>query len=279
MTLTRDDPVTAPARFRPRPPGGLAPSGEVGRVKSEHGRPTGAARCSRQGRPAPQGAGGRSPAGQGGARSRVSTRTATSSPAEREELRRCCPRTEMRRRARTTINAHYTDPAYVAGIWAAVAALGFSGGQVLEPGCGVGNFIGMAPASAKMTGVELDPITAAIAPRCTRTRDPHRVLRRHPPAKASSTCDRQRPVRRTRGCTTARTTAAGHSMHNHFIIKSLELTAPGGLVAVLTSRYTLDARNPAARREINQLADLSARVRLPSGAHRRAAGTDASPTC
>ncbi|MFC3399304.1 hypothetical protein ACFOEP_12885 [Microbacterium amylolyticum] len=68
--------------------------------------------------------------------------------------------------------------------------------------------------------------------------------------------------------------AGRHSMHNHFIIKSLALTRPGGLVAVLTSHYTLDAQNPAARREMSQMADLVGAVRLPSGAHRRAAGTE-----
>ena len=65
----------------------------------------------------------------------------------------------------------------------------------------------------------------------------------------------------------------GHSIHNHFIIKALHLVRPGGLVAVVTSRYTMDARNPAARREIAALADLAGAVRLPSGAHQRAAGT------
>jgi hypothetical protein len=65
-----------------------------------------------------------------------------------------------------------------------------------------------------------------------------------------------------------------HSLHNHAIIKALHLVRPGGLVAVLTSRYTLDAQNPAARREMAQLADLVGAVRLPTGAHRRAAGTD-----
>ena len=68
---------------------------------------------------------------------------------------------------------------------------------------------------------------------------------------------------------------AGHSLHNHFIVKSLHLTRPGGLVAVLTSHYTLDSGNPAARREMSGLADLLGAVRLPTGAHRRAAGTDA----
>jgi N12 class adenine-specific DNA methylase len=65
----------------------------------------------------------------------------------------------------------------------------------------------------------------------------------------------------------------GHALHNHFIVKALHLVRPGGLVVVLTSRYTMDARNPAARREIAGLADLVAAIRLPSGAHQRAAGT------
>ena len=66
---------------------------------------------------------------------------------------------------------------------------------------------------------------------------------------------------------------AGHSIHNHFIVKALHLVRPGGLVAVLTSRFTMDARNPAARREIASLADLVGAIRLPGGAHQRAAGT------
>ena len=67
----------------------------------------------------------------------------------------------------------------------------------------------------------------------------------------------------------------GHSIHNHFIVKSLALTRPGGLVIVLSSRYTLDSGNPAARREMAELGDLLGAIRLPTGAHRRAAGTDA----
>jgi len=67
--------------------------------------------------------------------------------------------------------------------------------------------------------------------------------------------------------------AGGHSLHNYFILKSLALTRPGGVVCVLTSHYTMDAANPAARREIAALADLVAAVRLPMSAHQRAAGT------
>ena len=73
--------------------------------------------------------------------------------------------------------------------------------------------------------------------------------------------------------TDGRHNPGGHSIHNHFIIKSLHLVRPGGLAAVVTSRYTMDARNPAARREIASLADLTGAVRLPSGAHQQAAGT------
>ena len=99
---------------------------------------------------------------------------------------------------RTTINAHYTDPAYVGAIWTALGELGFDGGRVLEPGAGAGTFIGMAPASADMVGVELDPTTAAIAARAVSRRDdPDGVLRRYAvPGRLLRRGRRQRAVRR-----------------------------------------------------------------------------------
>ena len=159
-------------------------------------------------------------------------------------------------------------------IWRAVEDLGFDGGRVLEPGAGAGTFIGLAPAGAQMTGVELDPTTAAIA----RALYPLAVIRAESFAQTPYRAGhfdltvgnvpfadvRLHDPRHNRG---------GHSLHNHFIVKSLALTRPGGLVAVLSSRYTLDATNPAARREMNAMADLVGAVRLPSGAHQRAAGT------
>lgn len=176
---------------------------------------------------------------------------------------------------RTTINAHYTAPEITREMWSALEQLGFDGGVVLEPGCGSGTFIGTAPDGASMIGVELDPTTARIAARLypdadiraesfAHTRVPGGVdavvgnvpfgdIRLHDPLH----------------------NAGNHSIHNHFIIKSLHLTRPGGLVAVLTSRYTLDATNPAARREMQALGDLVGAVRLPSGAHQRSAGTEA----
>jgi N12 class adenine-specific DNA methylase len=156
-----------------------------------------------------------------------------------------------------------------------VRTLGFDGGQVLEPGCGCGNFLAGAPDSASVVGVELDPVTAAIAAAL------------HPDAqiRAESFADSRIPE----GAFDAvvgnvpfgdvvlhdpRHNTGEHRIHNHFIVKSLHLTRPGGVVAVLTSRYTMDASNPAARREIAGLADLVGAVRLPTGAHRRAAGTE-----
>ena len=148
---------------------------------------------------------------------------------------------------RTTLNAHYTHPQLAQAMWELAGRLGFTGGNVLEPGCGLGTFIGLAPAGTAMTGVELDETTAAIAQQLypeqriiarsfadpTRARDGSfdMAIGNVPFADVALHDPRHNP--------------AGHSIHNHFIIKSLALTKPGGLVVLLTSRYTLDARNPA----------------------------------
>jgi N12 class adenine-specific DNA methylase len=186
------------------------------------------------------------------------------------------PDAEYAAAARSTLNAHYTDAALVQAIWAGVTRLGFTGGSVLEPGVGSGNFLAFAPEGARLVGVELEPVTAAIAaalyPQAqilsesfADTRAPEGsfdlVVGNVPFGKVALNDRRHNP--------------GGHSIHNHFLIKSLHLTRPGGLVAVLTSRYTMDAANPAARREMAALADLVGAVRLPSGAHQRAAGTKA----
>ncbi|WP_211294559.1 helicase-related protein [Microbacterium proteolyticum] len=195
--------------------------------------------------------------------------------AERAELRGLLDETEWDAAARTTINAHYTDPLIVRQMWRAMSALGFAGGAVLEPGSGAGTFIGLAPATAQMTGVELDPVTAAIS----QGLYPHATIR------AESFADTRMPEAHF-DAAIGNVPFAGvvlhdpvhngtkQTMHNHFILKSLRLTRPGGLVAVLTSHYTMDAQNPGARREMNALADLVGAIRLPTGAHRRAAGTE-----
>jgi len=195
--------------------------------------------------------------------------------AERAELRALLTPAEFTAARRTTINAHYTDPAYVEQIWNTLGQLGFSGGRVLEPGCGSGTFLGLAPQGAALTGIELDPVTARIA----------RALYPQAEVKAESFADTRYPSGYFDAAVgnvpfadvrlhDKRHNAAGHAMHNHFILKSLDLTRPGGLVAVLTSSFTMDATNPAARREMHASADLLGAVRLPSGAHRRTSGTE-----
>lgn len=196
-------------------------------------------------------------------------------------------RAEVRRRLddraweaarRTTLNAHYSPAEVVEQIWATVGALGFAGGRVLEPGCGSGNFIGLAPAGLDLdvVGVELDPTTAQIAS----------ALYPHADVRAEG-FERSRFPRDSFDLVVGNVpfakvvlhdpahNSARLSLHNHFIVKSLDLTNPGGVVAVVTSRFTLDARNPAARREIADRADLLGALRLPAGALRAAAGTDA----
>ncbi len=177
--------------------------------------------------------------------------------------------------ARSTLNAHYTDPVVVSQAWRALTELGFTGGRVVEPGCGSGNFIGRAPAGAVMTGVELDPTTAGIAAALY-------------PSADIVTAGFEGP-----GWNEGTFSAAvgnvpfgnfkvydptfnprGHSIHNHFLLKALRLTAPGGVLAMVTSTYTLDAASPAARRELHEHGDLLGAVRLPAGTFRAVAGTD-----
>jgi len=192
----------------------------------------------------------------------------------REQLAGLLSPAELAAARRNTLNAHYTDAAIVQAMWKAVRALGFQGGRVLEPGCGSGNFIAFAPGGARVTGIELDPVTAGIAG----------LLYPEAEIRAESFAD----SRDSDGSYDLaignvpfgnmtlhdrRHNPAGHSIHNHFIVKALHLVRPGGVVAVLTSRFTMDARDPAARREIAALADLIGAIRLPGGAHQRAAGT------
>lgn len=195
--------------------------------------------------------------------------------AERAELRQQMSDDEFDAARRTTINAHYTSPAYAAAMWKTLQDLGLpADARVLEPGCGSGNFLAVAPGQARVTGIELDPVSASIA----------RALHPNSEIRTESFADTPYPDGNFDAVIgnvpfgdiklhDPRHNRAGLAMHNHFIVKSLALTRPGGIVAVLTSSFTLDAQNPAARREMHQLADLVAAVRLPTDAHRRTAGT------
>ncbi|WP_232784741.1 helicase-related protein [Mycobacteroides chelonae] len=194
---------------------------------------------------------------------------------QRERLQELLGRDDYAQARASTLNAHYTDPAIASAIWDALVQAGFSGGRVLEPGCGSGTFIGLAPPDAVMVGVEYDPVTAAVAAALypsaqirlegfEATRVPEgsfaAAVGNVPFGKFTVYDPAHNPDR--------------FSIHNHFIIKSLALTAPGGYVAVLTSRYTMDATSSEAREAMAERADLVGAVRLPSKAFARVAGTD-----
>ncbi len=200
-----------------------------------------------------------------------------SEPA-REELRELLTDAEYAAAARTTLNAHYTDAGIAAAVWDTLTGHGFAdtAGRVLEPGCGAGVFLALAPDSARqLVGVELDPVTAAIA----AALNPHAEIRAESfrdtrlPAGSFDLVIGNVPFGKT-VLHDPTHNPGRHSLHNYFLIKSLHLTRPGGVVAALSSHWTLDAANPAARREIDSLAELVAAVRLPTSAHRAAAGTD-----
>jgi N12 class adenine-specific DNA methylase/predicted ABC-type ATPase len=180
---------------------------------------------------------------------------------------------------RTTRNAHYTDAGYVAAIWDAMVALGFEGGQVLEPGSGSGTFMGMVPEivsdATHVTGVELDPVTAAIAQALYPNQDvrPESFAETRTPDGAFDAAIGNVPFSDTKLSDPEYNPGRKHNMHNHFILKSLRMTRPGGIGAFITSRYTMDSMSPAAREEMADLADLVGAVRLPSRAHQKAAGT------
>lgn len=193
---------------------------------------------------------------------------------ERGRLRELLTPSQYQAAEASILNAHYTDPALATVIWDAVRSAGFSGGRVLEPGCGSGTFIGLAPDSAVMVGVDNDPVTAAIAAAL------------YPSAQVRNEGFESTRVPENSFAATVGNVPFGqfavhdpahnpnrHSIHNHFILKALALTAPGGYVAVLTSRFTLDAADARARTEMADLADLVGAVRLPTSAFSRVAGT------
>ncbi|MFJ3793450.1 UvrD-helicase domain-containing protein [Kitasatospora sp. NPDC090091] len=193
------------------------------------------------------------------------------------ELRSLLSDEEWERAADSTMNAHYTDPQITRAVWGALRDLGFDGGQVLEPGAGSGNFIGYAPPNAHMTGVELDPITAGIAKALYPQSDirAEGFEKTHLPDATFDATVGNVPFGNYE-VVDLRHNKGNHRIHNHFIIKSLDLTRPGGIVAVVTSRYTMDGnsvRAEDARMEMARKADLLGAIRLPSSAHQRTAGT------
>jgi len=196
--------------------------------------------------------------------------------AENTALRGVLSEQEYRRAEANTLNAHYTDPEIAAALWDSLREAGFTGGRVLEPGCGSGTFLGLAPPEATMVGVELDPITAKISSYLypsAQVRNEGFEATRVPENSFTATIGNV-PFGGFAVHDPAHNPAR-HSIHNHFILKSLALTAPGGYVAVISSHFTMDSASQRARRDIAAVADLVGAVRLPTKAFDRVAGTAA----
>ena len=177
----------------------------------------------------------------------------------------------------STLNAHYTSPTVIRAIYDAVENMGFQTGNILEPSMGVGNFFGMLPESMKSSrlyGVELDSITGRIAKQLypkaditvagfetTDRKDFFDLAIGNVPFGQYQVSDRAFDK-------------LGFSIHNYFFAKALDQVRPGGVVAFVTSRYTMDAKDSAARKYIAQRADLLGAIRLPNNAFKANAGTE-----
>jgi adenine-specific DNA methylase len=201
-----------------------------------------------------------------------------------EELEELVSPNELLSLARVTQYAHFTPEFMVRAIWRAVTRMGFSGGRVLEPGCGTGLFFALMPealeAKTTLTGVEMDPITARIA----KLLHPNAVVRAEDFTKAriAETYDLVIGNPPFSSRTVRADDLAGRlglSLHDYFIARSIERLRPGGLAAFVTSRWTMDKADPTARTFLASMADLVGAVRLPEGAMRAAAGTDVVVDC
>ena len=177
----------------------------------------------------------------------------------------------------STLNAHYTSPTVIRAIYEAVEQMGFRTGNILEPSCGVGNFFGMLPesmAGSRLYGVELDSISGRIAQQLypkanitvagfetTDRRDFYDLAIGNVPFGQYQVNDKAY-------------NKLGFNIHNYFFAKALDQVRPGGVVAFVTSRYTMDAKDSTVRRYLAQRAELLGAIRLPNNAFRANAGTD-----
>mgnify|MGYP004596270791 FL=1 len=177
----------------------------------------------------------------------------------------------------STLNAHYTSPTVIRGIYDAVERMGFRSGNILEPSMGVGNFFGMLPNSmvdSRLYGVELDSITGRIAKKLypqaditvagfetTDRRDFYDLAVGNVPFGQYKVNDKAY-------------NKLGFSIHNYFFAKAIDQIRPGGVIAFVTSRFTMDSKDSTARKHMAERADLLGAIRLPNNAFRANAGTD-----
>ena len=177
----------------------------------------------------------------------------------------------------STLNAHYTSPTVIRAIYEAVGRMGFETGNILEPSCGVGNFFGMLPesmAGSKLYGVELDSISGRIAQQLypkaditvagfetTDRRDFYDLAIGNVPFGQYQVRDKAYDK-------------LNFNIHNYFFAKALDQVRPGGVVAFVTSRYTMDAKDSTVRRYLSQRAELLGAIRLPNDAFKKNAGAE-----
>jgi hypothetical protein len=195
--------------------------------------------------------------------------------AERAELEELVGADGLASAERTTLNAHYTDPRIAQAMWDAVPATHH--GPTLEPGCGRGVFMALAPEDATVTGVELDATTAQVAE--ARFAGRHEVIHGSfadvPLAKGQVAATIGNvPFGAYRLFDQTDNPGRRLSIHDHFLAKSARALAPGGIGVMVTSRYTMDAIDPAGREAIGTHADFVGAVRLPSAAHVQEAGCE-----
>ena len=177
----------------------------------------------------------------------------------------------------STLNAHYTSPTVIRSIYDAVERMGFRSGNILEPSMGVGNFFGMLPdsmADSRLYGVELDSITGRVAKKL------------YPQADITvagfETTDRRDFYDLAVGnvlfgqykVNDKAYNKLGFSIHNYFFAKAIDQVRPGGVVAFVTSRYTMESKDSTARKPMAERADLLGAIRLPNNAFKANAGTE-----
>ena len=197
--------------------------------------------------------------------------------SEYQELKAALTPEEYTAARASTLNAHYTSPTVIRAIYEAVENMGFQTGNILEPSMGIGNFFGMLPENmrgSRLYGVELDSITGRIAKQL------------YPNANITiagfETTDRRDFFDLAVGnvpfgqykVNDPAYNKLGFNIHNYFLAKALDQVRPGGVVAFVTSRYTMDSQNPSVRKHLAQRADLLGAIRLPNTAFKANAGTE-----
>jgi len=177
----------------------------------------------------------------------------------------------------STLNAHYTSPVVIRAIYDAVEKMGFQSGNILEPSMGIGNFFGMLPsgmADSRLYGVELDSITGRIAQKLypqaditvagfetTDRRDFYDLAVGNVPFGQYKVNDKAY-------------NKLGFSIHNYFFAKTIDQIRPGGVIAFVTSRFTMDSKDSSARKYMAERADLLGAIRLPNNAFKANASTE-----